>query len=67
MQKDDAGKWVCMACADEWLGSYMEAKSKQSLGGVHLPVGVKDARKRTPSFRHLMPNRRARRAYAKAS
>lgn len=62
MQRNDAGEWFCLKCADEWLGQYVEAKAgHKSLGGVVLPRGVRDLRRQTPSFRDLMPNRRTRR------
>lgn len=63
MQRDPGGKWVCMKCADEWLEAHVEAKLRhKTQGGVLLPVGVKDERRVTPSFRDAYPNRRARRA-----
>jgi hypothetical protein len=62
VQKNEAGEWFCVACADEWLVEYVDAKAGDiSKGGVKLPHGVRDERKATPSFRDLMPNRRVRR------
>lgn len=65
MQKDDQGAWFCLKCADEWLANYYSNKTHGvSTGGVVLPAGVSDSRRDgiTPSFKDLMPNRRARRA-----
>lgn len=66
MQKNDAGEWTCLSCADAWLREYVESKTrKKSIGGVLLPTGTRDERRVTPSFSDLIPNRRARRAAAK--
>ncbi len=62
MTRDDAGNWFCLTCADAWLKGFVEAKTgDKSQGGVKLPWGVRDERKKAPSFRDLHPNRRARR------
>lgn len=62
MQKNDAGEWFCLSCADRWLRSFVDAKTgEKSLGGVVLPRAVRDARKKTPTFRDVFLNRRHRR------
>jgi hypothetical protein len=62
VQRNADGQWFCVACANDWLRSYVEAKSGHlSKGGVQLPYGAHDERKDTPDFRDLMPNRKARR------
>lgn len=69
LQKDDEGAWVCLKCADEWLKSYVDARTgSKSIGGVHLPAGARDVRKdeHPPSFKDLIQNRRTRRALARA-
>ncbi len=67
MQKDDTGKWVCLACADEWLSEYVHNKvGGKSIGGIELPVGTRDERRKPPSFKDLIPNRATRRALARA-
>ena len=63
MQRDDQGKWMCATCADEWLKSFVDAKTgNKSLGGVLLPGRLRDNRKQDPSFKDVLPNRAARRA-----
>lgn len=65
--KDVSGRFFCPNCADDWLKSYVDAKTgDRSLGGVQLPYGVSDERKQTPSFGQMLPNRRTRRALARA-
>lgn len=65
--RNDSGQWVCATCADEWLKEFVDSKTgDKSKGGVKLPWGVKDERKKTPSFRDLTPNRAARRRARRA-
>lgn len=67
MRRDDAGKWFCLECADEWLKNYVATKvGGKSIGGVILPRGAKDERRKDPTFRDLMPNRAMRRRLARA-
>jgi hypothetical protein len=64
-QQDEQGEWFCVACGDDWLARFVENKTHgTSVGGLALPAGVHDERRDdiTPSFRDLIPNRRARRA-----
>lgn len=64
-QRDEKGEWFCINCADDWLSRYIEKKTHgTSVGGLALPAGVRDERRDeiAPSFRDLIPNRRARRA-----
>ena len=62
VQRNDKGEWFCVACADEWLKEYVDAKvGAKSIGGVVLPTMVKDERRKTPSFKDVYPNRAARR------
>lgn len=63
MQRNDQGAWMCFTCADEWLEGHVDAVTgNKSLGGVVLPGRTRDERKKTPSFRDVMPNRATRRA-----
>ena len=65
VQRNEAGEYFCVDCADQWLGSYVESATRsESLGGVALPSGVTDERRkeqRPPSFKDLYPNRATRR------
>lgn len=57
MTRDDAGQWVCIPCFDKWLNEvHFEGKS---IGGVQLPSGVRDERRR--SIKDVWINRRFRR------
>jgi hypothetical protein len=62
-QKNAEGEWFCPVCADEWLKTFVESKTRgRSVGGVELPYGIEDDRRaKAPSFRDIYPNRRARR------
>ncbi len=62
VQRNDKDEWFCLKCADEWLREYRDARvSGKSIGGVALPVGVKDERRVASSFKDVYPNRAARR------
>lgn len=66
VQKNEEGEWFCVECFNEWLGNFVEKRTRgHSIGGIELPVGVKDERRVTPDIRDVYVNRRIRRAAAR--
>lgn len=68
VEKNDQGEWFCVECFNEWLGTFVEKRTRDhSIGGIELPVGVKDERRIKPDIKDVYLNRRVRRAARRAS